>query len=386
LFSSHAFVHFGPTQLDPGGQLPRLFQIESPRVSGLRCRVREESPRRPGVYGMVDEPGELLYVGKAKSLRCRLLSYFRPRSRDPKAGRILQRTSAIVWECCPSEFAALHRELELIRRWRPRFNVQGQPWGKQLSYVCLGRRPAPYVFLARRPPANVLASFGPVPGGARAREAVRRVNDWFRLRDCPEAQDMVFADQSELFPVLRSAGCLRYEIGTCLGPCAAGCSRPAYAERVRAARAFLAGNDASPLETLEQQMNAAAAALEFERAAALRDKREALAWLRDQLDRLHLAREKHSFVYPVTGVDGQDLWYLIHGGRTVAVLAPPRDADRERAAAVLETVFQGNPAGTDAVAPQDMDHVLLVTAWFRRHPEERKRTMPPGAALALCRP
>jgi excinuclease ABC subunit C len=195
---------------------------------------------------------------------------------------------------------------------------------------------------------------------------------------------MVFADQAELFPVLRSAGCLRYEIGTCLGPCAGATARPAYMERVRAARAFLANQDTTPLETLERDMKAASAALEFERAAALRDKRDVLQWLRDQLDRLHQAREKFSFVYPVAGADGKKLWYLIHGGRTVAVLVPPSDADREQAAAVLETVYQGRPAASDAVAPDDMDHVFLVTSWFRRHPEERRRTLTPAAALALC--
>src|SRR5205823_6722999 len=140
-----------------------------------------------------DAAGELVYVGKAKSLRSRLLSYFRPNSRDPKAGRILEVTRLIAWEPAADEFAALLRELELIRRWQPRFNVQGQPRRWRRAYVCVGRRPAPYVFLAGRPPATAFALFGPVPAGRQAREGVRRVNDWFRLRDCPQAQAMVFA-------------------------------------------------------------------------------------------------------------------------------------------------------------------------------------------------
>jgi excinuclease ABC subunit C len=136
---------------------------------------------------MVDATGELVYVGKAKCLRARLLSYFRTNSRDPKAGRILEAARQIVWEVGASEFGALLRELELIRRWQPRFNVQGQPARRRRGYVCVGRRPAPYVFFAARPPRTALAVFGPVPAGTTAREAVRRVNDWFRLRDCPQA-------------------------------------------------------------------------------------------------------------------------------------------------------------------------------------------------------
>src|SRR5205085_11335336 len=144
------------------------------------------------------------------------------------------------------------------------------------TFVCLGRRPAPYLFLSARPASTAQTFFGPVPGGRQAREAVRRLNDWFQLRDCPQAQGMTFAGDGELFPVVRAAGCLRYEIGTCLGPCAGACSRPAYADKVRAAQAFLDGADSSPLQALERDMAAAAAAQAFERAAALRDKPAAL--------------------------------------------------------------------------------------------------------------
>jgi excinuclease ABC subunit C len=336
---------------------------------------------------MVDAHGELIYVGKAKSLRVRLLSYFRRRSRDPKATRIVERTCSVLWEYCPSEFAALHRELELIQRWRPRYNVQGQPQGRRPIYVCLGRRPAPYAFLTRRPPANVLASFGPVPGGHRAREAVRRLNDCFRLRDCPQAQEMVFADQGEMFPLARGPGCLRHEIGTCLGPCTGACSRTEYSKQVKAARAFLAGKERSLLEVIEREMNEASAALAFERAAALRDKWEVLHWLAEKLDRLQQDRQRFSFVYPVRGHDGVELWYLIHGARTVAVVLPPRDrAIARTAAATIESVYRNKIPPTGTVAPHEIDGLLLVTSWFRRHPEERKRVVEPKEALRLCRP
>src|ERR1700731_1903084 len=118
---------------------PPLEAIHGHRPSRLREKVRKRCPRKPGVYGMVDATGELIYVGKAKCLRSRLLSYFRPNSRDPKAGRILGQTRTLVWEPAPNEFAALLRELELIRRWRPRCNVQGQPTRYRRTYVCVGR-------------------------------------------------------------------------------------------------------------------------------------------------------------------------------------------------------------------------------------------------------
>jgi excinuclease ABC subunit C len=332
---------------------------------------------------MLDGHGELIYVGKAKSLRARLLSYFRPKSRDPKAGRILRETRRIVWEYAPSEFAALLRELELIRRWQPVFNVRGQPRRFRRTYVCLGRRPAPHVFLARRPPGTALAFWGPVFANRHSQEAVRRLNDWFGLRDCPQPQEMIFAEQAELFPIERAAGCIRHEIGTCLAPCAAFCTRSAYEARVRAARGFLDGRDLTPLHELERQMAEASAMQAFERAAALRDRLAVLQWLHAHLERIRRARQRYHFIYPVKGRNGQDIWYLIRQGWVAAAVPVPQDeADRERAAEAIAAVY-AKPAGHGPAWSEEVDGVLLVAAWFRRHPREEKHTLPPAAALAI---
>jgi excinuclease ABC subunit C len=325
----------------------------------------------------------LIYVGKAKSLRGRLLSYFRPKSRDPKAGRILEQTRAIVWEAAPSEFAALLRELELIRRWQPRCNVQGRPGRRRHWYVCLGRRPAPYAFLSARPPRGTLACFGPVPAGRQAREGVRRLNDWFQLRDCPRAQEMIFADQGELFPVLRAAGCIRHEIGTCSAPCAAACTHTAYQQQVRDARTFLEGTDDSPLRMLESEMTAAAQEMAYEREAELRDRRETLTWLRERIVRLRRACEKQSFVYRVLAETGEETWYLIHHGQVMAAVpAPVDDAGRARVAAELRSTYR-HRAGLHVPRADEVDGILLVAGWFHRHPEERARTLTPSEAATL---
>ena len=155
LFPSSAFSGFGPSAHEPAPA--QLVRIQGRRAGPLSQGVREWAQRRPGVYGMLDEGDQLIYVGKAKSLRSRLLSYFRRKSRDRKAGRIISRTRSIVWEHVPSEFAALLRELELIRRWRPRYNVMGQPGRRRPIHVCLGRQPAPYVFLAHIPPRESIS-------------------------------------------------------------------------------------------------------------------------------------------------------------------------------------------------------------------------------------
>jgi excinuclease ABC subunit C len=376
LFPRQPFTGFGPNALHPSLEPPPSRRIDATRPHLLRRDVRTLAPRRqPGVYGMLNPRGELIYVGKAKCLRTRLLSYFRTKGRDPKAGRILQHTLALVWEPVPSEFAALLRELELIHRWRPRFNVQGQPHRRRRVYVCIGRPPAPYVFLASKPPAGLSACFGPIPPGEMAREAVRRLNERFGLRDCPQSQEMAFADQTELFPILRAAGCIRHEIGACLGPCAGGCTRRAYAKNVRAARAYLNGSDVSLLDQLQTDMAAASAALSFERAAALRDKWEALNWLHLRLERMRQIRCQNTFVYPVRGIDGAEIWYIIDAGRVVrAMPAPDNDEDRGRASVLNINKHRRKVKDAIHLIPSgEVEQVLLIAAWFRRRPEERER-------------
>jgi excinuclease ABC subunit C len=381
LFSAHVFTDFGPCGLSPARVAPPLAHACGPR---LRRQVRAECPRGPGVYGMLSRHGELIYVGKAKCLRTRLLSYFRPRSRDRKAGHIAGQSSAIAWEIHPSEFAALHRELELIRRWRPRLNVQGQPHGRRYTYLCLGRQPAAYAFLTRQPPRDAVAIFGPIRAGRTAHEAIRWLNDFYKLRDCSQAQAMIFAEQGELFPMLRSAGCLRYEIGTCLGPCAGACSRRSYAAQVRAARTFLEGENARPLVELAHELTTAAQAQAYERAAALRDRLNALRWLHEQLDQVRRLRADGSFIYPLVGQDGTCLWYLIHHGRTVAaVAAPDHGAPRANAAAQIEAIY-GGAGRLRLESAEHLEGMLLVAAWFRRYPQERTRLWRPEEALARC--
>ena len=102
------------------------------------------------------------------------------------------------------------------------------------------------------------------------------------------------------------------------------------------------------------------------------------------LDRQRL-RIRESFIYPVSGTGSETIWYLIHGGRTVAAIPEPSDREGAGAAAeLIEAVYQKDPARL-LNSYEHYDGGLLVASWFRRHPQQRKRTMPPAEALSLCR-
>ncbi|WP_437670247.1 GIY-YIG nuclease family protein [Sorangium sp. So ce131] len=351
------------------------------RLSLLRASVREGAENRPGVYQMSGEDGAVLYVGKSKRLRTRLLGYFRC---DPeeKGARILRETSRITWEYCPSEFAALLAELRHIRRMRPRFNVAMKRDLGRYAFIKVTRGPAPKLHVARGPARDAGALYyGPFTGAGRVREAVRALSNALGLRDCAEDVPIRWSDQQALFSLgQRTPGCIRYEIKRCLGPCVAGCSSREYEGRVALARAFLEGRSDGPIARFREEMEAARARAEFERAAALRDRVQRLTALRAELDRLRFALGSLSFLYPVPGHEGDDRVYLIRRGRVRAEAPAPRSEDDRRALDRLAAeVFGPAEPAAAPVPPGDLDEVLLLTSWFQRFPEELARTLPaPG--------
>ncbi len=190
------FAGFGPSRFAVGR--PRTHELVLPANRRTTRKIlRDHCSAAPGVYGMVDAAGELIYVGKSKRLLHRLLSYCSAHPRRDKAGRILSRAQRILWETAPHEFSALLRELELIVRWRPRFNVQGQPRRRRRTYLCLGRRPAPYLYLCAQPTRREEAVFGPITDNRHARRTARLLNDYFQLRTCTGVE-MEFAGQLRL--------------------------------------------------------------------------------------------------------------------------------------------------------------------------------------------
>lgn len=385
LFAAERFADFGPARFLPGGPTPVPCRVPPGDAAKLLAAVKADAPKRPGVYGWLDRSGNLVYVGKAKELRTRLMCYFRPDSRDPKAGRILNASAALMWEESPTEFAALVRELELIQRHLPVYNVQGKPGRQRYRYVAVGRAPAPYAYAVTKPTGKEGALYGPLVGATRVEEAVRRLNHYFGLRDCSGRVPLAFAEQGELFPHQRTAQCLRYELGTCLGPCVRACTAGAYADAVSAARAFLEGRSAEPLERTRKEMEAAAASMEFERAAALRDKLRDLEWLVDRLSMLQHARQKHSFVFEHGTWGDRPVWYVVHRGLIRAACHPPRDAAEGAAvAATLQDAFaRAEPPGRPVPAGQ-VDSVLLVSAWFRKHASDKAGLLTADEARRRC--
>ena len=346
------------------------------QLATMRDAVKAGAKDQPGVYRMLANDGEIVYVGKSKKLRTRLLSYFRCDYPADKGARIVREADRIEWDYMPSEFAALLEELRLIKRFRPRLNVAMKRDARHFAFIKLTRGAAPKLLVVRGAGADdAQIYYGPFHGAQRVGDAVRELNDALGLRDCRLDQPMHFADQPELFQIFpRTSGCIRHEIRKCLGPCVGGCTTAQYDARVHLVRGFLDGNDDGPLRALREEMVAASERLEFERAGSLRDKLQRLEGLREQFIRFRFAIETLSFVYTVPGFGGDDQVYLIRRGRVRGVYGIPRsEHDRVRLLEMVEDVFHPAERDSTQLPAHEIDELLLLSSWFRRFPAELAR-------------
>jgi excinuclease ABC subunit C len=357
-------------------RLQRLVPLPVTDLGRLLLRVRKLAENRPAVYQMLDSTGRVLYVGKAKRLRTRLLTYFRARYPDDKAARILYAANEIRWDYVPSEFAAYLGELRQIRRLRPYFNHKANRT-RRSALIKVAGGPAPRVYGGGSIAREDVRCYGPFPSMSRMAEAVRTLNDLLGLRDCPASTPVVFAGQGDLFEQPRQAACMRHELGFCTGPCAGLVSQREYQRRVDTAVAFLEGRTIQPMDRVIAAMQQASENAQFEIAVRWREKFEQLEWLLAATSRARSAVELLTFVYRDPGEFGDDRVYLLRRGIVRASYpypATPIEHDAFRAVVAEEVRrvdHSSGPLPLDAV-----DEVLLMMSWFRTHPDALRRTTP----------
>lgn len=215
---------------------------------------------RPGVYRMLDEDGVVLYVGKARSLKSRVSSYFRSSGLAVKTQALMKQMRSIEVTVTHTEGEALLLENNLIKSHLPRYNVLLRD-DKSYPYIYLSSDDEyPRLALHRGARKKKGRYFGPYPNAGAVRESLHLLQKVFRLRQC---EDSFFSN--------RSRPCLQYQIKRCTAPCVGAISAEDYAEDVRRTTLFLEGKSTRLNDELVQRMEQAAEALEFEQAALYRD-------------------------------------------------------------------------------------------------------------------
>ncbi|MGE3524906.1 MAG: nuclease [Gemmatimonadales bacterium] len=356
--------------------MPRsgLLPLPATDLGALRTRVARLAENRPAVYRMIDPAGRVVYVGKAKRLRARLMSYFRAAYPDDKQGRILYAARTIDWDYVPSEFAAHLTELRQIKRFRPVLNFQMNR-SRRVALIRVSGGPAPKVYGSSAAGTGDLRAFGPFTSVGRVQEGVRTLNDMLGLRDCALNMPIVFAEQLDLFGKPLQAGCMRYDLGFCAGPCAGLVTEAEYRSRVAAAIAFLECRTIVPIDRVVANMQAASRETGFEQAARWREKFESLEWLLAASTRARSAIDLLTFVYRDPGDFGDDRAYLVRRGLVRANYPFPATPIEDQAfRAVVRDEMAQPPPAIEANGAELLDEVLLVMSWFRRHPEALRRT------------
>jgi excinuclease ABC subunit C len=352
------------------------FALPATDLPALRFRIQRLAEERPGTYRMLGADGRVLYVGKAKALRTRLMTYFRAQYPDDKAARILHAASDIAYDYSPSEFAASLMELKLIRKHRPPFNV-AMNRSKRYAFLVLTDEAAPRVVATSTPERTRGRVYGPLPSPARTSQAARTLSDLLGLRDCRTDMLMHYAEQGDFFTEPRRAGCARFDFKTCLGPCAGAVTEWEYRERVEAVADFCEGRQLRPVDRVIDEMTTRADSDDFEGALRWREKFETLEWLLAATTRARATLDLLSFVYRDAGAQGDDRVYLIRAGEVRACYPDPvSPLEREMFTAVVREECAKPAAPFHRVDAERLHERMLVMSWFRTRPEAWRRTTP----------
>lgn len=346
-------------------------------VTSLR-NTAKQAPEAPGVYLWRDSDGVVIYVGKAKSLKARLSSYFSGK-REIKTRLLVSKATSLEWILTETEYAALLLENNLIKEHAPRYNINLKD-GKTYPSIRITNEEFPRVFRTRRIIDDGSRYFGPYPSADvidRYLDLVRRL---FPLRRCKTLRK-------------RDTPCMYYHIGRCSAPCAGKTSREEYAVQVERVATLLSGDSQALATALKTEMEAASLAMQFEKAATLRDSIQAIESFQADSGVVDFAYGDRDYV--AWAVDGSLIDFVVFQTRSGRLVG--RDLFRERSFGTesdAASQFISAYYGHDRLPPPELfvkstDGLELAANYLRREltcdfrlamPDERRHE----AALAMA--
>ena len=312
---------------------------------------------RPGIYRMLDTGGNVLYVGKARNLRKRVASYFRRTGLGVKTRALVEQIAGIEITITHTEGEALLLENNLIKKYRPRYNILLRD-DKSYPYIFLSSdQEYPRLTIHRGTRRGKGRYFGPYPSAGAVRESLQLLQKLFRVRQC---EDSFFRN--------RTRPCLQYQIKRCDAPCVGHITPGEYATEVKNTVMFLEGKSSAVIDSLVASMEGAAAALDYERAAGYRDQ---IANLRRIQEKQYVSNEKGDLDIVACATDRGSACvqvFFIRGGRNLGNTVffpkiPAGSRSEDVLSAFLTQYYLGRQIPSELLlshAPDDMDLIQTV--------------------------
>jgi excinuclease ABC subunit C len=337
--------------------------MKAANVSPSLQSILDTLPERPGCYLMKNAAGTIIYVGKAVNLRHRVRSYFHgSRVQDAKTRRLVREIADIEWIVVDSELEALILEMNLIKQHRPRYNVRLKD-DKQYPYIKIHwNEPFPKVSVTRRMENDGARYFGPYTSAWAVHQTLDVLRRVFPYLTC--GREITGRD---------ARACLYYDIKLCLAPCIGAVTQAEYRQMIADLEAFLLGHSEPIIARVQREMEQAADQLQFERAAALRDKIRALQAI--------VARQKVIFspdyldsdVLALARADGDACVqvFFIRGGKLIGreyfVLEGAEDtADAEVLAQFIKQFYtEAASVPSQLILPQEIEEGRIIQQWLR---------------------
>ncbi|KPQ06719.1 MAG: excinuclease ABC subunit UvrC [Rhodobacteraceae bacterium HLUCCA12] len=309
----------------------------------------------PGVYRMLDGEARVLYVGKARNLRARVSNYARPSGHSARIARMIAETRSMMFLSTRTETEALLLEQNLIKQLKPVYNVLLRDDKSFPNILIAKSHDFPQIRKHRGKRSDKGSYFGPFASGSAVNRTLTQLQKVFLLRNCA---DSVFQN--------RSRPCLLYQIKRCSGPCVGLISPEDYAELVADAERFLSGKSTRIQADLARQMQAASDAMEFERAAALRDRIRALTQVQQaqginprgvaEADIVALHLEKGQACVQVFFIRGHQSW----GNRDFYPRTGAGAEEGEILEAFLAQFYDGKPPPRQILLSHPIDNADLI--------------------------
>jgi len=332
-------------------------------------------PNLPGVYLFKDAQGTVLYVGKAVSLRARVRSYFhKSAEHSVKTRRLVEKIADLEWMVTDTELEALVLECNLIKRYRPPYNIRLRD-DKNYPFLCLTTsEPFPRLMLVRRVKNDGNRYFGPYSGSRPVYQTIHLLNRLFPLVTCGEA----FTGE----PVRKP--CLYYHLGRCPAPCAGLADRERYRETVREVELFLNGKHDKLLKNLYRQMEEAAERLEFERAAALRDQIRAVEQVLSQQKVVSTEMiDQDVLAYAADEQRALVQMFFIRGGKLIGqqhFFLEGVSGEDQRAALqefLKQYYDQAQDVPSEILLPAQIEEAQIIEQWLRQKRGKRVQLVAP---------